>query len=251
MATKINSLRQTLPLNGLLFTSELEKLGVSRFELRGYVNREWLVRLATGVYRFADASPDFYSMISSYQFAQNFDVVVGASTALELQGFSHYVNMGKPQAFVFTQRYKKLPKWIADYADNLDVREFSRTAFGDIGIETIEYNGMKLKVSSPERAIMECLMLAPKHFALIDVMYLMEMLTSLRPALVEQLMKASGSAKVNRLFMYMAEKARHTWLRKVDTTGVDFGAGTRSFGKGGVKDAKYNIVIPKELADYE
>lgn len=85
----------------------------------------------------------------------------------------------------------------------------------------------------------------------MDVYYLMEMLTTLRPTLVQQLLENCTSVKVKRLFLYMADKSGHRWFSKLDVSKISLGSGTRSISKGGVKNAKYNIVIPKELADYE
>ena len=110
---------------------------------------------------------------------------------------------------------------------------------------------MTLTVSGPERAIMECLLLSPMRYDLMDVYYLMEMLTSLRVTLVQQLLEDCTSVKVRRLFLFMAEKARHRWFSKLDLSRISLGSGTRSFAKGGVKNAAYDIVISKELAEYE
>ena len=49
----------------------------------------------------------------------------------------------------------------------------------------------------------------------------------------------------------MADKSRHRWFTKLDVSRISLGSGNRSFMKGGVKIPKYNIVIPKELAEYE
>ena len=85
----------------------------------------------------------------------------------------------------------------------------------------------------------------------MDVYYLMEMLTSLRASLVQQLLENCTSVKVKRMFLYMAEKARHRWFAKLDRSRISLGSGTRSYAKNGVKIGAYDIVIPKELADYE
>ena len=98
---------------------------------------------------------------------------------------------------------------------------------------------------------MECLLLSPTHYNLLDVYYLMEMLTSLRSGLVQQLLENCTSVKVKRMFLYLAEKAGHRWFVKLDLSKISLGSGTRSYYKGGVKNTRYNIIIPKELADYE
>ena len=98
---------------------------------------------------------------------------------------------------------------------------------------------------------MECILLSPSHYDLMDVYYLMEMLTSLRASLVQQLLEECTSVKVKRMFLYMSEKSRHRWFAKLDLSRITLGSGTRSYAKGGVKINAYDIVIPKELADYE
>jgi hypothetical protein len=134
---------------------------------------------------------------------------------------------------------------------NMTLHETSTKVFGDEGVETLTYNGFTLQVSSPERAIMECMLLSPTYYNLMDVYYLMEMLTTLRSKLVSELLRSCTSVKVKRLFLYMAEKAGHQWFSRLDLTDVGLGSGPRSFAVGGVKDKKYNIVIPRELAIYE
>ena len=251
MSTKINFIRQKTDFNGILLTSWLEKQGVSRSEISDYVASGWLIRISTGVYKFAGDTPTLYGILSSYQSQANLRYHIGASTALELRGFSHYISFGKPTAVIFTPIKPPLPKWISlEKLDMLPLNVSSKV-IGEKGIEQMEYQGQLLTVSSPERAIMECLLLSPKQYDLMDVYYLMEMLTSLRAPLVQQLLEECTSVKVKRLYLFMAEKARHRWFSKLDLSRISLGSGTRSFAKGGVKIAAYDIVISKELAETE
>lgn len=107
-----------------------------------------------------------------------------------------------------------------------------------------------LKISSPERAIFECLDLIPEYANPMDVFYLMEMLSALRPRLVEPLLQ-KASIKTRRLFLYMAEKAGYPWFDELNLEYLNLGSGDRSVTPGGVYDPKYRIVIPKELASHE
>ena len=159
--------------------------------------------------------------------------------------------MGKPTAVVFSPVRPPLPKWLNDADLDMNLAEVATKVLGTIGIEQMDYQEQTLTVSSPERAIMECVLLSPSRYDLMDVYYLMEMLTSLRSALIQQLLENCTSVKVKRMFLYMAEKAHHRWFAKLDLSKISLGSGTRSFAKGGVKVNTYDIVIPKELADYE
>ena len=251
MGTKINLLRQQTPSNGILLTSWLEKSGLSRNEISNYMKSGWLRRISTGVYQFTGDIPSLYGILASYQKQADLKFHIGAASALELKGFSHYISMGKPTAVVFTPVKPPLPKWLNDAELDMNLVEVSSKVLGSAGIEQIDYHGQALTVSSPERAIMECILLSPSLYGLMDVYYLIEMLTSLRSSLVQQLLEDCSSVKVKRMFLYMAEKARHRWFAKLDLSRISLGSGTRSFAKGGVKVNTYDIVIPKELADYE
>jgi predicted transcriptional regulator of viral defense system len=251
MATKINQIQQIVHPDALLLSSWLEKQGLGRAEQTKCVRNGWLVRVSTGVYSLTIGNPTLYSALYSYGMEANQSYHIGASSALEMKGYTHYVSMGKPQAFVFTPLNDRLPKWFSMHEWNMTLHETSTKVFGDEGVETLTYNGFTLQVSSPERAIMECMLLSPTYYNLMDVYYLMEMLTTLRSKLVSELLRSCTSVKVKRLFLYMAEKAGHQWFSRLDLTDVGLGSGPRSFAVGGVKDKKYNIVIPRELAIYE
>jgi len=251
MGTKINNLRRQTPSNGILLTSWLEKSGFSRNEVSNYMKSGWLQRISTGVYQFIGDTPSLYGVLASYQRQAGLKYHIGAASALELKGFSHYITLGKPTAVVFSPVRPPLPKWLNDTDLDMNLVKVSSKVLGTAGIEQLDYQGQTLTVSSPERAIMECILLSPARYDLMDVYYLMEMLTSLRVFLVQRLLEDCTSVKIKRLFLYMAEKSHHRWFNKLDLSHMSLGSGIRSFAKGGVKIPAYDIVISKELADYE
>ena len=251
MPTKINILRQESPSTGILLTSWLEKSGFSRSEICDYVKSGWLQRISTGVYRFSGDKPSLYGILASYQKQAGLNYHIGAASALELFGFSHYITMSKPKAVVFSPIRPPLPRWLTDAELDMTLVKVSSKALGTFGVEQFDYQGHRLTISSPERAIMECILLSHDHYNLMDVFYLFESLTTLRATLVQQLLESCSSVKVKRLFLYMADKSRHRWFTKLDVSRISLGSGNRSFMKGGVKIPKYNIVLPKELAEYE
>ena len=96
-----------------------------------------------------------------------------------------------------------------------------------------------------------CLYLTPKKQELVECYEIMEGLNNLRPKQVQELLEACTSIKVKRLFLYMAEKARHDWFKYIDLEGIDLGNGKRSLVKEGVYISKYQITVPKALENYE
>lgn len=85
----------------------------------------------------------------------------------------------------------------------------------------------------------------------MDLYYVMEQLTALRPDVVQALLEKNTSIKMKRLFLYMAEKASHAWFSDLNLAKIDTGSGKREIVPNGVYDSKYQIVIPQELKNYE
>lgn len=130
----------------------------------------------------------------------------------------------------------------------MTLRLFTTEIFNsDTGITTTRQGVFELPISTPERAFMECLHLAPQYYDITDLYYVMEMLSILPPKNVQRLLEECRSVKVKRLFLFMAEKARHAWFEALDLDKIDLGSGKRVIAKGGVYDKKYQITIPAEL----
>jgi len=253
MATKINKILQKLPDKGLIFSSWMTKNGISTREQTSYVVSGWIERLTQGVYYRSGEMPTLYPAIASYNEQLDKNCFIGASTALDIHGFSHFVAMGKPTACLCTSKTERLPNWLLEYEWDMNIRYSTTKIFGKnmSGVEKISVGDLFLPVSSPERAFMECLHLAPKYYSVMDLYYVMEMLTAVRPQLIQQLLEQCASLKVKRLFMYMADKSQHQWFHALDQSLIHLGDGKRSFARNGVYSSNYLITIPEELAGYE
>lgn len=84
----------------------------------------------------------------------------------------------------------------------------------DVGFTNSPRGAYSIKVSVPERAIMELLSLVPKEESFEGAAYLMEGLGTLRPTLVQTLLEHCRFVKVKRLFMFLAEENNHPWGKK-------------------------------------
>lgn len=93
---------------------------------------------------------------------------------------------------------------------------------------------------------MEMLYLVPQQESFEEAYLIMEGLSTLRPNPVTDLLISASSVKVKRMFMWMAEKANHPWVEKVNVSKVDFGSGKRVIVKNGRLNKKYNITVTKE-----
>lgn len=250
--TKINLLLQKQPAGALFLSSWMEENGVSYYLQRRYRESAWLAPIAAGVMVRTGEKPSIYSALSCLNKQSGKHFHIGGLSALALTGYTHYVPMGRQQIYVGYQHGEWVPQWLREYDWGLDLLCISSEYFSNgTGIGPMMQGEFEILVATPERAFMECLNLAPKHYNLTDLYYVMEQLTALRPALLQELLEKHTSIKTKRLFLYMAEKAGHSWLSELDASKIDLGSGKREITPNGVYDSKYRIVIPEELKNYE
>jgi hypothetical protein len=247
---KINQMLQSGQKNGLLFAPWLIEQGYSKQLLNRYRSSGWLSSLCKGVmYRTGDKLSAFGALQSfNEQMGKCFRIA--AHSALELWGFNHYVPMGKPLLMVSTAS-GKMPQWMKYDAFDREFKFFTTEVFISAQITTLTYLDWKLLISSPEQAFMECLLLAPRQYDYMDLFYIMEQLTTLRPDIVQSLLETTKNYKMKRLFLYMAEKASHYWFDELNLANIDLGTHKLQLVKSGVYINKYKMTIPKELNDYE
>ena len=95
MATKIQQILEAAPNESVLFGSWLSSQGLDARGQYAYMKSGWLDRISKGVYKIHGTEPSLFAAVSSYNTQLSKSCVVGAYTALELRGYSHYVSMGE------------------------------------------------------------------------------------------------------------------------------------------------------------
>lgn len=232
----------------VLLASWLEKNGFSRDLQQYYLKSGWLESYGIGAFKRPNENVKWTGALNSLQRQTELQVHVGGLTSISLQGLSHYVRMEKEPLYLFSPQYVKLPKWFLNQEWSNQIIHV-KTKFLPANSALFEYSrdGLKLQLSSPERAILECLYLAPDRFDMMEGYQILEGLVNLRPKVLQELLENCSSIKVKRLFLFMASKARHQWLDFVDQTRIELGTGDRVIVKGGVYISKYKISLPKEI----
>lgn len=248
--SKINSLLMNIHPGGLLFSEGLKKQGYSDQLMNQYRKSGWLTSLSKGVmYRTGDSLSALASLASCQeQTGKRFRVA--AHSALELSGYYHYVPFGKPR-LIIANNEPRTPLWAKSDLFDMTIDFFSTTAFSQIQEQTIRQYNYSIQASTPELAFMECLLLAPSRYNYMDLYYIMEQLTVLRPSKVQQLLETTRNRTVKRLFLYMAEKANYPWFQALNQSRIDLGTSKIQLVQGGMYVSKYKITIPRELAEYE
>jgi len=248
---KLNRLLQKNNLGGVYFSSWLKEKGYSDQLVKKYRDSGWLSPLSKGVMYRAGDKLSILSVLESYNMQLNNNCHIAAHSALELVGFNHYVPMGKPLLMVSYPKEERVPLWLKNKDFDRTLKFFSTEVFSKPQLVSFNTNYLHLQASAPEQAFLECLLLAPKQYSYMDLYYIMEQLTTLRPDVVQELLENTNNLKVKRMFLYMAEKAGHYWFDSFNTDKIEFGSSKYPLAKNGVYIPKYKITVPKELYEYE
>ena len=246
----INNLLRNWPRNTVAVSVWLNGQSVYRQLAGTYVKSGWIERVGQGAFKRAGENIDWSGGLYTLQTQLNMSVHPAGKTALQLQGNAHYLpsSLKQSRIVLFGSKNEKLPEWFKSYKWEVAVRYVMTGLFGkDTGLGLTTYNSGNygIKISSSERAAMELCYDVPIRESFDELDQIMSGLTTLRPRMVQELLEECGSVKTKRLFMYLAEKHDHAWVKKLDLGRVDFGAGKRSLCKNGHYDGKYKIVVPK------
>jgi hypothetical protein len=268
---KLNWLQRSLPEGLVADAAWLENQGYSRALRNKYVARGWLDKVARGVYRrpapTLKGQPReglrWQPVVISLQTLLGCSYTVGGRTALELQGFAHYLSARHREIHLYGTH--KPPGWVLKLklddrfmfhnADRLFRSERTRPK-GHSGNALLESSFIRqpwgqwewpLTMSSPERAILELLDEVPQHETFHQADVLIEGLRNLSPRKLQTLLAACHSVKVKRLFLWFAERHQHAWLKKLDRNRIDLGKGKRMLVRGGKLDPKFKITVPESV----
>lgn len=272
---KLNWLQRSLPEGLVADAAWLEKNGYSGALRNKYVTHGWLDRVARGVYRRpvpqlsqkgAGKNPTWESVVISLQTLLHANFVVGGRTALEAQGFAHYLSSA-PRREVHLYGTDKRPGWVLKL--NLESRFIFHNAKrlfpNDVVVIDVDNTGKDdllrssyvrqrwgtwdwpLVLSSSERAILELLDEVPERETFHQADMLFEGLRNLSPRKLQTLLQACRSVKVKRLFLWFSERHQPAWLKALDRSAIDLGRGKRMLVKGGKLDPKFNITVPESL----
>ena len=178
---------------------------------------------------------------------------VGGLTALNNQGFAHYLPLGG-EVYIYLFGRAALPAWASSINLPQTLVVNSKRLFADgaqeVGLTTLP-SGIRdwdLTVSAPERAIFEVLATVESSGAGFQhAAELFEGLTVLRPQIINKLLVDCQSIRTKRLFLFMANYYRHQWLKKMETENVSLGSGKIQVVKGGRMDRSFMITVPEEF----
>ena len=248
--TTRNTLEDQLPDGLVVDRAWLLKRGFERPLVDYYLRSGSLVPVARGAYRRTGPPLKWEHVVYSLQ-ELGYAVHVGGRSALELQGFAHYLSMqGLKQIHLYG--VEKLPGWVSKLEAPYQLTLHKTQLFDEAVPEVITTKPFghwdwPLRYATPELALLEMAseVKQASDFEVIDKLF--ESATSLRPQLIMKLLKACHQVKAKRLFLWFAERQGFVWFDRLDVKSINLGSGKRVVQKGGALDNKYQITVPREM----
>lgn len=249
----VNQLPVLLPENVAAPTEWLLEQGYSRQSLSKYKG-QWLHQPVNGVYVRKESPVTWEGAVVGLQQLAKLPFHIGGVTALNQQGFAHYLPLETENIHLWGAG--TLPGWVRKLPVAQTWVFHTRQLFKATGKKPVNETGLvklptkirdwQIKVSGPERAILEVLSEVKQDEAsFIFAAELFEGLTALKPKLLNLLLKQCNNIKTKRLFLFLAHYFNYPWLGRLDWRSVDLGSGKRLVVKGGKLNKQFNITVPE------
>jgi hypothetical protein len=247
--TKLKRLLDLHKPGTVILASWLDENGFSHDLQHRYLRSGWLESIGVGAFKRPNENLSWQGAIFSMQRQAKLSLHAGGLTALSLLGYSHYIRQGQEIVFLFSDLKTSLPSWFKKYPWKVSVKHI-KTSFirTDLGLQENNEIQLQIRISTPERAILECLYMCPNKMDIIEVYQILSGMVNLRPDLLQKLLEECNSIKVKRLFFFMLKKLNHQWGSFLNLNLINLGTGVRSIVKNGVYDSEFKITVPKELA---
>ena len=271
---KLHLLERSLPEGLIVDAAWLSKHGYSTSLRSQYVAAGWLEQPARQVYRRPRGSLRWEQVVLSLQTLLHCPIAVGGRTALEAQGYAHYLARETKEVHLYGP-YRP-PVWLnklpvgARFLYHNEQRLFPSNpverptaplrwdfrpgqpsttdslAFG-LTVQPWGQWDWPLTLSTPERAVLELLDELPKRESFHQVDKLIEGLSNLSPHRLQKLLTDCRSVKVKRLFFFFADRHQHAWAKRIKKDAIDLGKGKRMLVHGGKLNSNYQITVPEDL----
>lgn len=246
---KLKTLLHSWKPNTVMTYMPLRSMNITPQHMQKYVASGWVVPAGSGAFIKANERVNWRGALYTLQNQTGINIHLGGLSALEVEGHTQYLRLGEESVQLFSAHNQKLPAWFKSSSWGAEIVQI-QTGFlpQNLGVRESNIDGFEIKSSCPERAILECLYLAPQKLDLIEAYEILEGMHSMRPNIMQHLLELCQSIKVKRLFLFMAEKANLPILEHLVTEGIELGSGVRALVKDGFYDAKYKLILPKGLA---
>lgn len=233
----------------IMLQSWLTSQGIERGSSASYMKNGLLKRLDTGVYCRVGKEPTWIDAVYCLQTQWNEHVHIAGLTSLSQQGSAHYLDLNVARVWLSHPPRVYLPKWLEKvsgvkwYSTANNRLSGNQMAF----IKEIALSNLRLKCSSPELAAYEIANNIPSLIDFIHADELFQSLMNLNPKKLQSILSVSDAIKTNRVFMFLAERSKHQWFKRLKVADITMGSGPRQIEVDGRLDKEYQITVPAKM----
>ncbi len=229
--SKLNNLYRTLRPGQPVTSRDLLSLGVSADLAAHYARAGWLDRLGRGVYARPDTPLELHASLRLLE-RQVRGLHVGGQTALDWHGVRHNVVV-RPELRLYGWDNAILPRWFATTFPSRyqRLRLFDEPPDKPRRVSPLRRQSDTPLVSDPERALLELLSEVGVGLPLDEARSLVEAATSLRAAVLQELLSHCKQVKTVRLCLTLGRDLGLRWASKLDPTHLPAGSATRWVGR--------------------
>ncbi|MFN2360978.1 MAG: type IV toxin-antitoxin system AbiEi family antitoxin domain-containing protein [Marinobacter sp.] len=248
-------LKELLPVSMLATKTWLIDQGLNLHFVDNAIRSRTLLPLASGVYALHEKSVRWPGVVASLQRMSEKPIHVGGLTALDLAGLTHFLSTNS-EVGVHLFSESPLPGWIkriqvvARFEHHSTLRLWPESVMTNPNFLR-EYSWQEglpsIKYSCPEKALLEVLTEVPSAVSFEHADALMQGLSSLSPRKIDALLRACRNIKVKRLFLWLAERNRHVWFKRLEPDAYDLGSGKRVLAQHGRLHPRWFITVPREM----
>ena len=245
---KINKVLQAWPKGTVAVHAWLKAQGVSRKLAEQYRRRAWIDAVGRGAFIRRGDNVEWPGAVYAIQSGSGRRIHPGGHTALELHGLAHFLGLSaRAPVYLYGAPGVRLPTWFRAHDWQHPIRYSATGLFSkDLGLTPRSFGDFAVDISSPERAVLEYLDGFPEDGSFEEARELVEGLTTLRPEVLQSLLEMCSSVKVKRMFLYLADQAKHPWRAELKDQRIELGSGKRSLVREGKFDARYQITVPAD-----
>ncbi|MBN1604140.1 MAG: type IV toxin-antitoxin system AbiEi family antitoxin [Chitinispirillaceae bacterium] len=256
MQDNLLKLKQLLPHGEVASRSWFLEQGFSHHTLDNFIKSRKLKLLMHGIYAWNDIPVFWQNVVASRARLPDDTLVVGGLTALSLQGYSHYLEMGNKKVHLYTDKTKQTTlKHLFGTIDNIQAvwhatgRLWSSDTKSELFVKNWKWqeNSSQMAISTLERAVLEVVEMIPMQLSFEHVDQIFQGLTQLSPENLMVVLKNCRNVKVKRLFFWFADRHNYPWRKYLDDKDFNLGSGKRVIFKNGTLDSKYLITVPSEF----
>ena len=214
LSVRHNTLRRLqteIPRGAPIESAQLATLGISAALAHHYLKSGWLRRLGRGVFQFPNDELRTGACLKNLE-RQIQGFHVGGKTALAWRGVRHNIAAREP-LWLSGRQTVRLPEW---FTDRVSARYTTRTPFDsdlpdEAGLEPLPDQPEGVRVSVPERALLELLNEVGVHQGMEEAQNIVEGLRSLRPEVLALHLKHCQRVKAARLCVRWSEQLGLPW----------------------------------------